>query len=332
MRTLVLSAVLALIIVMRGASLTYGADEYRAITINLDGKKIDFGETNGLRTEALTIYDYAYVPIAKIIEILTGAAPSWNDATKTASFTYNGKKFDIDTTKSGISVDGKFIASPTGTPPVIVNSRTLIPLRMLSEALNINAEYVALEHTTYLKTMTASDVSAENQNTENQSMEKQAEEIEKKIKRLGADKVSVSEVDSMRWDRQNLYKAIYLESSLLPISENQGQITASVFNETAGAKEGFALTKKLAVEPPSSLYVSHEGSPYVEVKTDIEKIGEDILITRAAAADFYLMLSVTIRIDNIMYTVTCAGEMQELTQKALNETIKTLTGKDISDF
>jgi len=143
-----LSAILALSLVV----VNIIAEEYRPITIKLNGNTIDFGVTNGQQVEAVTIYDYAYVPISKIIEILTGTAPSWNDETKTASFEYNGKKYDIDTNKAGISVDGEFIDSPTGTPPVIVNSRTLIPLRMLSEALGIGAEYKASEHTTYLTT------------------------------------------------------------------------------------------------------------------------------------------------------------------------------------
>jgi len=151
---------LSAILVLSFAAFNITAEEYRPITIKLNGNTIDFGVTNGQQVEAITIYDYAYVPISKIIEILTGKAPNWNDETKTASFEYNGKKYDIDTNKAGISVDGEFIDSPTGTPPVIVNSRTLIPLRMLSEALGISAKYEASEHTTYLTTRNSANTVA----------------------------------------------------------------------------------------------------------------------------------------------------------------------------
>lgn len=129
--------------------------ENRPIGVYLDSKLVDFGITNGKKVQALTIYDYAYVPVAKIVEILTGKAPNWNDSTKTASFEYNGKSISIDTRKSGIYINNVFVDSVTGTPPVIVNDRTLIPLKMLTGAMGFGQSYDAATHTVWLTTPVA---------------------------------------------------------------------------------------------------------------------------------------------------------------------------------
>lgn len=126
--------------------------ENRPIGVYLDGRLVDFGITNGKKVQALTIYDYAYVPVAKIVEILTGRAPDWNDSVKTASFVYNGKSISIDTRKSGIYINNVFVESVTGTPPVIVNDRTLIPLKMLTGAMGFGQSYEASTHTVWLTT------------------------------------------------------------------------------------------------------------------------------------------------------------------------------------
>ncbi|MDR1687346.1 MAG: copper amine oxidase N-terminal domain-containing protein [Clostridiales bacterium] len=139
---------ICLCLLLLNANFTFAAE--RPIRVYLDSKLVNFGITDGQQVQALTIYDYAYVPIARIIEILTGKAPAWNDPTKTASFDFNGKSYAIDTRQSGIYVNGTFTASPTGTPPVIINSRTLIPLKMLSTAMGFSQNYDAATHSTWL--------------------------------------------------------------------------------------------------------------------------------------------------------------------------------------
>jgi hypothetical protein len=111
----------------------------KTVDVFLNGKLLDFGKTNGRQDGALIINGYTYVPIAKIVEVLTGSPPNWDAKTKTASFTFRDKKYDIVTSKTGIYRDGAFIKSDA--PPVIVNDRTLVPLRMLTAAMGLKIDY-----------------------------------------------------------------------------------------------------------------------------------------------------------------------------------------------
>jgi len=149
MKKRIISISLSLCLVFLSIIPVHSAGEV-IIPVYLDNVRVNFGITNGQQDNAIIIFDYAYVPIAKIIEILTGKPPSWNDATKTASFDFNGKKYDINTNQNGIYVDGRFVQSATGTPPVIVNDRTLIPLKMLSSVMGFSQNYNEATRSTYL--------------------------------------------------------------------------------------------------------------------------------------------------------------------------------------
>lgn len=117
------------------------------VLVVMDGKLIDFQDTS-----AQIIHDYTYVPIARIIEILTDLRPEWNDATKCASFLFNGKNYQIYASQKGIYVDGAF--REFEAPPEIVNERVLIPLRMLTNALEFGLQWDEATRTVHLTSPT----------------------------------------------------------------------------------------------------------------------------------------------------------------------------------
>lgn len=110
------------------------AEPANLIDVYLDGDKVDFGGVH-----AQIIHNYAYVPIANIIEKLAGKWPDWDDTTKTASFDFNGSHFSIITSQRGIYINNSF--HPYDVPPENVNGRILIPLGMLSNSLSFQQEW-----------------------------------------------------------------------------------------------------------------------------------------------------------------------------------------------
>ncbi|MDP3058686.1 MAG: stalk domain-containing protein [bacterium] len=74
-----------------------------------------------------------------------GAELAWNDATKTATFTYKGKVVLITAGSSTAIVNGSPVAiigaSGKPVPAVIVNGRMMVALRFVSETLGFNVQW-----------------------------------------------------------------------------------------------------------------------------------------------------------------------------------------------
>ena len=77
--------------------------------------------------------DRTMVPIRVITEALGGVA-DWNEAARTVTLTIDGKvlRMTIDQTITGFDA-----------APVIINSRTYVPIRYVAEALGANVEWIA---------------------------------------------------------------------------------------------------------------------------------------------------------------------------------------------
>ncbi len=82
------------------------------------------------------------VPLRAIAEAL-GADVEWDGETKTAVFTQGEIAAQVTVGESYITVgDGVYNAEiPVGAPAVIVNSRTMIPVRALSEGLGFDVDW-----------------------------------------------------------------------------------------------------------------------------------------------------------------------------------------------
>lgn len=102
------------------------------ITVKIDGNKIEF------ETEPQIYEGHTMVPMRKIFETL-GAQVSWNDELKevTAVREDTTIKLAIGSTQMYVGDD----AVELEMPAMIVDSRTLVPLRAVSEALGTDVEW-----------------------------------------------------------------------------------------------------------------------------------------------------------------------------------------------
>ncbi len=99
-------------------------------------------EFNAIKVEfdqpAIIIENRTMVPVRKIFELL-GATVEWDNDTRTAKADLNGKKVEITIDKNEIIVDGK--AEAIDAPARIINNRTLVPLRAVSQSYDCTVSW-----------------------------------------------------------------------------------------------------------------------------------------------------------------------------------------------
>lgn len=126
-----------LFIVMSVMIFSLSAQVYAAnVNVQLNGTNIDFTDANGEKVEAQIINSRTMVPMRKIFELLN-ANVEWEASTRTVSATKGdiSIKLQIDNEIAEITRNGKTEKTTLDSKPVIVNNRTLVPLRFISESL-----------------------------------------------------------------------------------------------------------------------------------------------------------------------------------------------------
>jgi hypothetical protein len=107
------------------------------IRVQLNGQFIDFKDDQGDVVDPEIINDRTMVPMRKIFEEL-GATVEWNPETRTVT----GVKDDvtivltIDNMKAKKTIDGQTEEIDLDSAPVIINGRTMVPVRFIAESLN----------------------------------------------------------------------------------------------------------------------------------------------------------------------------------------------------
>lgn len=106
------------------------------VSVQLNGEIINFTDSNGQRVDAQLINNRTMVPLRKIFELL-GATVDWDDATQTAYATKGDTsiKLQIDNPIAEVTENGVTRKVTLDSKPVLVNWRTLVPLRFISESL-----------------------------------------------------------------------------------------------------------------------------------------------------------------------------------------------------
>lgn len=106
------------------------------VNVQLNGKNIDFTDNEGNKVEAQIINSRTMVPMRKIFELL-GASIEWNGGNQTVLATKDdiSIKLQIGNEIAEVIRDGKTEKVKLDSKPVIVNNRTLVPLRFISESL-----------------------------------------------------------------------------------------------------------------------------------------------------------------------------------------------------
>lgn len=106
------------------------------VNVQLNGKNVDFTDNEGNRVEAQIINSRTMVPMRKIFELL-GASREWNRGNQTVLATKDdiSIKLQIGNEIAEVIRAGKTEKVKLDSMPVIVNNRTLVPLRFISESL-----------------------------------------------------------------------------------------------------------------------------------------------------------------------------------------------------
>lgn len=103
-----------------------------AITVEIDGKQIDFD------VQPQLINDRTMVPLRAIFEAI-GATVEWDDVTKTVTSTKGSSTIILTINHAIMYVNGKGVA--LDSPACIIDGRTLVPVRAISEAFDMEVEW-----------------------------------------------------------------------------------------------------------------------------------------------------------------------------------------------
>lgn len=86
-----------------------------------------------------------FVPIRFVSEALRADDVSWNSQTRTATVISNGKKIELPVNKNYVYVNGQYTSIREGVK--LVNNRTFVPLRVVSEIMGAQVNWTQKTYT-----------------------------------------------------------------------------------------------------------------------------------------------------------------------------------------
>lgn len=115
------------------------------IAIKVDGRTLTFRE----EPVPVVLNDRTYVPVRRVLETM-GAKVSWNKENRTVTvtsadnvtvvvLTIDSPEIEVYTFTSVIHADKNIVVSDVS--PIILNDRTMLPIRVIAEALGADVEY-----------------------------------------------------------------------------------------------------------------------------------------------------------------------------------------------
>ncbi|MGR6542174.1 CotH kinase family protein [Paenibacillus tundrae] len=107
--------------------------EQEAISVTLDGQAVTFPDQ-----EPLEVSGQVMIPVNAIFEAV-GAEVTWNPTAKTVTAVLNDQTFVLKIGSSTATVNGTSVE--IDSPAIIKNSRTLVPVRFISEALGLKVDW-----------------------------------------------------------------------------------------------------------------------------------------------------------------------------------------------
>ena len=108
------------------------------ISVVLNGETIDFTDENGNKVNPQLINDRTMVPLRKIFEVL-GATIEWDGDTETVTATTEEKtmKLQINNNVATVITGEETEEITLDAAPVVIEGRTLVPVRFISETLGL---------------------------------------------------------------------------------------------------------------------------------------------------------------------------------------------------
>lgn len=131
MKKRLISAVLSIVMLSGITAIPVFAYE-KGISVVLDGKKIEFD------VQPQIIGDRTMVPLRAIFEAL-GATVDWDGDTQTVTSVKGNKTIILSVGVDRITINGS--SKKLDTVPCVVNDRTLVPVRAISEAFDMKVDW-----------------------------------------------------------------------------------------------------------------------------------------------------------------------------------------------
>lgn len=122
-----------------------------AITVN--------GEEQTIDTAPVIIDSRTFVPVRAVVEALGGTA-DWNANTKTAILENGEDHIELTIGSKTAVLNGE--EKQLDTAPVIIDGRTMLPLRFIAEGFGFEADWDAAAKTIYVSKTDAEETTAEN--------------------------------------------------------------------------------------------------------------------------------------------------------------------------
>ena len=120
------------------------ADSPLAIKVKLDGQLVQFADTAPVMEGSRVL-----VPLRGVFEKM-GATLEWDPSSRIVKAEHNGKTITLPVGKSMATVGGETVT--LDQPAMIVDRRTFVPLRFLSQALGAKVDWLTADRTVEIVT------------------------------------------------------------------------------------------------------------------------------------------------------------------------------------
>lgn len=114
------------------------------ISVTIDGKPVIFPDQQPIKTEK----DRVLVPLRAIFEAL-GATVDWNEQNQSVISKKNGKTIQVTINSLMMLCDGRI--KTLDEPACLINGRTMVPVRAVSEGLGATVEWDDATQTVIIK-------------------------------------------------------------------------------------------------------------------------------------------------------------------------------------
>ena len=138
MRIISILITVLIIVACLPLSIAYAQNE---ITVYIDGKKMDFSQP------PIVIEDRTLVPMREVFETL-GAVIEWDSDTETVTAVRSEKTIILKINETNAYIDGKQQA--LDVPACLIDNKTMIPLRFVSEALGASVDWSEKSQSIYI--------------------------------------------------------------------------------------------------------------------------------------------------------------------------------------
>lgn len=200
------------------------------LSVYVDGQRVQFPDA----TPFIDGNNRTMVPVRFVSEALN-AEVGWDGALRQVTVTKDSKKIVLTINKPEMQING--VTKVLDCAPLIVDDRTFVPIRFVSEALDAVVEWDGAVRTVYIST----------------KKKEEEKKQEKKVSEVTGNGLKVEVMEGDRFVDKNDYKVINKESGL-SIQYNVSDQTLVNCNFFKGSTDNVEQAKKEAIDIVKQLF------------------------------------------------------------------------------